>query len=429
MDLGRYSRTLHAHDFTPGGNSRVVMIRKKDQRTFASATNEPKFETLTKETVQTFRGNKIERKITSQKRDLEETQKDLLDKFSFISIHGTGVCCGKSSTGSGTTPRKSSVRKKSETFVVQPTAADRFATECLEAHNRFRELHKAPPLKLSKKLCKVSEEWARHLAAKGEMQHRPDCSYGENLFQIWSPGLTLTGAEPVECWYQEIEDHVFHQEPSTLKTGHFTQVVWLESQELGVGVAKSKTGQMFVVANYDPPGNFIGSFAENVPPLGGFAETPKSLASEVKNDDKFQDEMLKLHNEYRAKHGAPPLKLNKDLSNYAQEWAVFLARENRFEHRPRNPHGENIFCLTSSQVATAKDAVTTWYSESKNYHYGIEPKVLNSGHFTQMIWRESKEVGVGRAKSRSGKVMIVANYRPRGNIVGQFAANVQRPIH
>jgi hypothetical protein len=53
-----------------------------------------------------------------------------------------------------------------------------------------------------------------------------------------------------------------------LIAGHFSQVVWRDSKELGVAVAKSRTGQIFVVANYSPPGNFIGSFAENVPPLG-----------------------------------------------------------------------------------------------------------------------------------------------------------------
>jgi hypothetical protein len=50
--------------------------------------------------------------------------------------------------------------------------------------------------------------------------------------------------------------------------GHFSQVVWRDSKELGVAVAKNRSGHIFVVANYSPPGNFIGSFAENVPPLG-----------------------------------------------------------------------------------------------------------------------------------------------------------------
>ncbi|KAK9500982.1 hypothetical protein O3M35_002125 [Rhynocoris fuscipes] len=90
MDLTRYRPSLHAHDFTPGGNSRVVMIRKKEQRTFASAKigQEPKFETLTKETVQTYRGNKIERKITSQTRDSQEISNELLKQLTFITLQG-----------------------------------------------------------------------------------------------------------------------------------------------------------------------------------------------------------------------------------------------------------------------------------------------------------------------------------------------------
>lgn len=44
--------------------------------------------------------------------------------------------------------------------------------------------------------------------------------------------------------------------------------MWKDSRELGVAVARSKTGQVFVVANYSPPGNFVGCFAENVPPIG-----------------------------------------------------------------------------------------------------------------------------------------------------------------
>ena len=44
-----------------------------------------------------------------------------------------------------------------------------------------------------------------------------------------------------------------------------------------------------------------------------------------------------------------------------------------------------------------------------------------------MVWKGSKEVGVGRAVTRDGKVIVVANYRPAGNMVGSFAANVLPP--
>lgn len=100
-------------------------------------------------------------------------------------------------------------------------------------------------------------------------------------------------------------------------------MVWRDSRELGVGMAKNRSGQIFVVANYDPPGNFIGSFTENVPPIGGFIEsedTSKQLTiptidtpiEQLKDDstslDIFIKAMLRYHNDYRRKHGVPELK-------------------------------------------------------------------------------------------------------------------------
>jgi hypothetical protein len=53
--------------------------------------------------------------------------------------------------------------------------------------------------------------------------------------------------------------------------------------------------------------------------------------------------------------------------------------------------------------------------------------VFSTGHFTQMVWKGSKEVGVGKAKTSGGKVIVVASYRPAGNMVGSFRENVAPP--
>ncbi|CAF3889267.1 unnamed protein product, partial [Didymodactylos carnosus] len=54
----------------------------------------------------------------------------------------------------------------------------------------------------------------------------------------------------------------------SMSTGHFTQVVWRASNRLGVGAAIANNGawkKLYVVANYAPPGNYLGQFQQNVP--------------------------------------------------------------------------------------------------------------------------------------------------------------------
>ncbi|XP_034254783.1 uncharacterized protein LOC117653301 isoform X1 [Thrips palmi] len=320
-----------------------------------------------------------------------------------------------------------------------------FAQECLRVHNEYRARHGVHPLKLSKKLSRYSEDWAKRLAARGVIEHRNESDYGENIFCSWSSNAahTVAGDEPVHHWYNEIKDHKFGKEPTSLKTGHFTQVVWKDSRELGVAVARSRTGQVFVVANYSPPGNFVGCFAENVPPVGGFPPTPGAALSPVREGveaggtEDLAQEGLRLHNEYRRQHGVAALRLSPRLCEYARDWARTLAREDRFAHRPDGRYGENIFCAWSPDSGTgapgsssrvgAKEACDTWYKEIKEHPFGQEPRLLKSGHFSQMIWKESKELGMGFARSKNGRTIIVANYHPRGNYIGQFADNVPRP--
>ena len=88
-------------------------------------------------------------------------------------------------------------------------------------------------------------------------------------------------------------------------------------------------------------------------------------------------------------------------------------------------------------------AVKGWYSENNLYDYSAgrcisvprcpDPPARQEvprmegvdtccWHFTQLVWKSSKRLGLGQAKSRSGNVYIVAQYRPEGNYGGQFKA-------
>jgi len=67
------------------------------------------------------------------------------------------------------------------------------------------------------------------------MQHRSNSKYGENIFMC--SGMTPNGATAVKSWYDEISKYRFSNPGFHSGTGHFTQVVWKGSRELGVGIA------------------------------------------------------------------------------------------------------------------------------------------------------------------------------------------------
>ena len=49
-------------------------------------------------------------------------------------------------------------------------------------------------------------------------------------------------------------------------------------------------------------------------------------------------------------------------------------------------------------------------------------------NFTRLLWRSSSQIGVGRAISGSGNVIVVAKYRPAGNMQGKFKTNIKKMI-
>ncbi|BFZ19972.1 hypothetical protein BsWGS_23011 [Bradybaena similaris] len=146
----------------------------------------------------------------------------------------------------------------------------------------------------------------------------------------------------------------------------------------------------------------------------------------------FRQQTLKAHNERRKKHGVPALKLSSDLNNYAQKWADNLAKTGTIKHSECKLKGanigENIASKWSSDgaVYTGEEVTEQWYREISKHNFSAESST-GSGHFTQVVWKESKELGVGRAKDNTGKLIVVASYRPPGNVIGTFTKNVFPP--
>ena len=148
-------------------------------------------------------------------------------------------------------------------------------------------------------------------------------------------------------------------------------------------------------------------------------------ATGSKISQKEAQEALDFHNKVRKDIGSKPLNWSSELASYAQSWADHLAADCKLVHRPNKgpwaqKHGENIF-WGGGEDYNALDASKSWYSEIKDYKYG---KLNNNnwyktGHYTQMVWRNTTHVGMGMTVCKNGSILIVANYSPAGNYIGE----------
>ena len=72
-----------------------------------------------------------------------------------------------------------------------------------------------------------------------------------------------------------------------------------------------------------------------------------------------------------------------------------LANRNAMQHRTNNKYGENLFM--TSCYKNGSEAVQCWYNEIKDYRFGAQGFAMNTGHFTQVVWKKSRKLGVGCA--------------------------------
>ena len=120
----------------------------------------------------------------------------------------------------------------------------------------------------------MSDDWARvsHFGANCRIYSEMLVLYKHTFFFL-TVGYEMSGQRAVDMWYEEIKDYSFRSPGFSSGTGHFTQVVWIDSVEVGVAKASNASGTQFVVARYNPPGNVLGHFPQNVKPKGSKMST------------------------------------------------------------------------------------------------------------------------------------------------------------
>lgn len=151
----------------------------------------------------------------------------------------------------------------------------------------------------------------------------------------------------------------------------------------------------------------------------------KSLTQQAAAQDSIATELLAAHNRYRVEVSVSPLVWSETLAGHAQEWADHLASAggDSLQHSQGTDEGENLWLGTADRFSYA-DMVDSWGDEKQYFQPGMFPEVSSTGnwsdvgHYTQLIWRDTTEVGCGVATA-GGNDILVCRYDPPGNYMGR----------
>ena len=140
----------------------------------------------------------------------------------------------------------------------------------------------------------------------------------------------------------------------------------------------------------------------------------------------FAGRLLAAHNEERDRSGLARLSWSSKLAQDAQDWAEHLSRTGTLQHadgKRRRNMGENLW-MGSAGYYSAEDMVGGFLAERAKFRPGTFPQVSRTGnwsdvgHYTQIIWPRTTEVGCAVAKGAVND-FLVCRYNPPGNMIGE----------
>ena len=176
----------------------------------------------------------------------------------------------------------------------------------------------------------------------------------------------------------------------------------------------------------------------------------KKIDKTLKIDKPFIESALKANNEKRKLHGMNPLQSD----DYLNKRALILAKEflinGEFDNKNllySNCEDLGLNLKMSNQKLNPEELIENWYKENRDYNYK-EPNELECNNFTQMIWKNSTNFGIGyyhleekdkqikNTNTNDANKIIeeniqekydfcyIALYYPAGNKIGEYKDNI-----
>jgi pathogenesis-related protein 1 len=133
---------------------------------------------------------------------------------------------------------------------------------------------------------------------------------------------------------------------------------------------------------------------------------------------------VEAHNGWRARVGLLRVRWSAELAVSAQRWSGALARRGcEMGHDFSTDEGENIFFAAALRAEgrepavnplTPRQVVDAWGNESAHYSYARNTCAAGKrcGHYIQMVWATTDELGCGGSICADRGTIWVCRYRP-----------------
>ncbi|WVQ81542.1 hypothetical protein IAT38_003666 [Cryptococcus sp. DSM 104549] len=211
------------------------------------------------------------------------------------------------------------------------------------------------------------------------------------------------------------------------KTVHVTVHATAASSTAAQPATTTKASEDIVAVGLEVDSSGHTSTLDVAPTVSKTSSSAQSTATMADSSDGTNpQDWVDLHNAARAKYGAEPVVWDEELAQVAKEHAEAC-------NAAHTKAAENL--QWGGGFGTPKGAVDAWMSEDTLYNWANPVYSDATGHFTQIVWKDTKKIGCYIAKcpvntvqpaSIAESFQTACEYDPAGNFVneGAFAANV-----
>ncbi len=261
----------------------------------------------------------------------------------------------------------------------------------------------------------IKDDW---LSARWDLVKTADGHY--NIVSGWKGNLINLAGDHLQCTAADRNSDQAKWNIRKIEGSDEVRIYNVADSTLAINVEKGTPAATRIGHDWQTAKWVLVMISTTTP--GGPASNPTFLTMNEKA-------VLEAHNKLRREVGVPDLVWSNELGARAQTWAYELAKKNMgetfvLEHSPTRGIGENIVGGWV-QGRTPDQAVSDAWGDNEKPNFDpntrkcIGDKIC--GHYTQVVWRNTTQVGCAIAVNPNGMYVLICNYSPRGNFNNQPA--------